>query len=317
MAIKIPTTVSGDKKSRSLSNEDILPIDKKDKMTYPQRSSIPVERLGFNGGEFPDCTPTYIPIRRAKVIKKYDSYIVLGGDAPNGPGSGYSSFGARCSSIDMVVGRLSANVEASTNPNIYCYDNYDLDAARIHISQRTDVDENFAIKAGNVGNAKSRSAIVAKADGVRIIGREGIKLVTSPYGKYNSQSGKISTRYGIDLMAGNNETDLQPIVKGDNLVFFLENIMEHIRIIYSTLFSISKASAEFAVNIAAHTHVSATGPIPPSVELTPSAVQLSREMIQEGALSSMSERLQLELQSIESLISLGAKSINSENNRVN
>ena len=116
--LKIPTKVSGDKKAKSLSNENILPNNIKEKMIYPQRSSIPVERLGFNGGEFPDCTPIYVPIKRAKVIKKYDSYIVLGGDAPNGPGSGYSSFGARCSSIDMVVGRLSANIEASTNPNI-------------------------------------------------------------------------------------------------------------------------------------------------------------------------------------------------------
>lgn len=304
-------------KAKNLNVEDFLPADIKEQMLYPAKSSIPTKRLGFNGGNFPDCTPTYIPLKRAKVIKKYDSYIVLGGDAPNGPGSGYSSFGARCSSIDMVVGRLSANVEASTNPNIYCVDNYDLDAARIHISQRTDVDENFALKDGSVGNAKARSAIVAKADGVRIIGREGIKLVTSPYGDYNSQSGKISTGYGIDLIAKNDDSDLQPIPKGDNLVLFLENVLGHIKEIYSMLFTLSQASTEFATSLAAHTHISALGPISPSVELTPAAISLSRKMINDGVLTAMTERLNVEIDELNGLYDIAKNNINSDLNRTN
>jgi len=38
------------------------------------------------------------------------------------------------------------------------------DAARIYISQKTDIDDNFKIKQGNVGKAKARSAIGMKAD---------------------------------------------------------------------------------------------------------------------------------------------------------
>jgi hypothetical protein len=315
MSDSIPSKITQGKKASKINVEDILPDSiKKITSTYGEPS---VERLGFNGGNFPDCSPKYVPLKRAKVINKYDSYIVLGADAPNGPGSGYSAFGARCSSIDMVVGRLSANFEASTNPNIYAFDNYDLDAARVYVSQRTDVDKNFGIKNGNVGESEGRSAVAVKADAVRIIGREGIKLVTSPYGKYNSQTGKISTGYGIDLMARNDDTDMQPITKGDNLALVLQQMLEHIKDLYSTVLSVSQAQQEFAVNLAAHTHVSPVGPVAPSVELTPAAIKLSRNLIQDGILNSINESLNSTMAEVDFLLALGSDFINSDHNRTN
>jgi len=304
-------------KSTSVNVKETLPKEVRDEMLYPNKKSIPLDKLGFNGGDFPDCTPEYVPLKRAKVIKKYDSYIVLGGDAPNGPGSGYSSFGARCSSIDMVVGRLSANVEASTNPNSYCVDNYDLDAARIHISQRTDVDENFALKDGSIGNAKARSAIGMKADGIRIIGREGIKLVTSQHGEPNSQGGKNSSGYGIELIAKNDDSDLQPIPKGDNLVKHLELVQDHIKNIYEMLEVLSTASSTFATTLAAHTHISAAGPVSPSIELTPAAINLSRNMIKDGVLTALTKRLEAEIDELNGLYDISLRSINSELNKTN
>ncbi len=315
MSDNIPSKISEGKKASKLNVEDILPKEVSDLMTVNGPPAL--EKLGINGSNFPDFSPNYVPLKRSKVIKKYDSYIVLGGDAPNGPGSGYSSFGARCSSIDIVVGRLSANMKASTNPNIYAFDNYDLDAARIYVSQRTDVDKNFGIKAGNVGESVGRSAVAVKADAVRIVGREGIKLVTSPYGKYNSQTGKISSGYGIDLMARNDDTDMQPIVKGDNLYFLLQEILEQIQNIYSTIFSLSSAQQEFAIKIAAHTHTSAVGPIIPSVELTPAAIKLSKSLLQDGVLDAINERLNSAFREIDFLSSLGNDFINSQHNRTN
>ena len=315
MSKSIPSKITQGKKASKVNVEDILPRDIKRTMSAFGEPNP--NRLGLNGGNFPDCSPKYVPLKRSKVIKKYDSYIVLGADAPNGPGSGYSTFGARCSSIDMVVGRLSANFEASTNPNIYAFDNYDLDAARIYVAQRTDVDKNFGIKDGNVGESKGRSAVAVKADAVRIIGREGIKLVTSPYGDYNSQTGKISTGYGIDLMAKNDDSDMQPIVKGENLSLFLRETLEHIQNIYSVIFSISKEQQEFAIKLAAHTHTSAVGPVAPSIELTPAAIKLSKSMLQDGVLDALNERLNTVMTDLDFLSSLGADFINSEHNRTN
>ena len=275
--------------------------------------------LGFNGNNLPDCTPTYVPLKRAKVIQKYDSYITLGADAPNGPGSGYSAFGARCSAIDIVTGRLSAVAKVSTNPDLYVLDNFDLDAARIYVSQRTDIDQNFGLKKGNVGNSVGRSAIAAKADAVRIIGREGIKLVTSAHGDYNSQGGEISSTYGIDLIAGNDDTDLQPIPKGDTLIKFLEDIMKLISNLYGQIASISQAQAEFATKLALHTHSStAPGtPTSPSVELTPAAIKTNRTLLNDGLLESMNQNLNTALGELDYLYALGSEYINSDFNRTN
>ena len=104
-----------------------------------------------------------------------------------------------------------------------------LDAARIYISQRADIDspEYFNLAEGKVGNLTNRSAIAIKADSVRIIGREGIKLVTST-DTYSGGAGQFigDNIQGIDLIAGNNDSDLQPIVKGDDLAKILDDLLE-------------------------------------------------------------------------------------------
>jgi hypothetical protein len=307
------------KKMRTVGVKKLLPQEIQDqiqenKLTTAQRAAW----LGVNGNNYPNPSPTYLPIKRAKVIKKYDSYITLGGDAPQGPGSGYSSLGGRCSSIDLVTGRLSSVIDASTDPKLYALDNFDLDAARIYICQRTDVDDNFGFVDGNVGNSKARSAIAAKADAIRIHGREGIKLITSAPGDANSAGGEINTIYGIDLIAGNNDSDLQPIPKGDHLVKVLEETIYHIGILYSTVFSISQAMNSFSISLASHTHIGNIGaPTAPSIELIPAALKLGKTIVQDGLLSSMQERLNSAILELNTLYSLGSDYINSDLNRTN
>ena len=306
------------KKSKSLNVLDTLPDDMREMLGVSGQIDD-IKALGFNGNNFPDCTPTYIALKRAKVIKQYDSYITLGGDAPSGPGSGYSAFGARCSSIDIVTGRISAVPEVSTNPDMYVIDNFDLDAARIYVSQRTDVDKNFKLKKGSVGQSVGRSAIAAKADAVRIIGREGIKLVTSGYGDYNSQGGKVSSTYGIDLIAGNDDTDLQPIPKGDDLIKFLEGILEQIASLYGIIFSLTEAQNTFAQTLASHTHISAVpgSPTLPSIELIPATINLARKQVTDGLLESMTQSLNSAIEELNYLYSFGSGYINSNHNRTN
>lgn len=321
MSDKLPTKTNSGKsgnKARSLTVKGTLP-KKMRRMLRVTNGENNLKELGFNGNNFPDCSPTYVPLKRAKVIKKYDSYITLGADAPNGPGSGYSAFGARCSSIDIVTGRMSSVVEVSTNPDLYVLDNFNLDAARIYVSQRTDVDENFGLKPGNVGNSIGRSAVAAKADAVRIIGREGIKLVTSGYGDYNSQGGKISSTYGIDLIAGNDDSDLQPIPKGDELVSFLESTLELISNLYGIVFSMSEAQIKFSQELASHVH-GTTGPgapTLPSVELIPASIKQSKTLVTDGLLEAMTQNLNTAMEELNYLYTLGNSYINSDFNRTN
>jgi hypothetical protein len=153
------------------------------------------------------------------VIQNEGSYIVLGTDRPDGTASGYGAMGSnRANSIDLVVGRMS-NARGGDGPpgqedGASEVDSSPFaDAARIYISQLTDVDKNFGLAAGNTGASKARASVAIKADTVRVIGREGVNIVTgeaqgvegySLTGETNSMGGRIVTRAPqINLIAGN------------------------------------------------------------------------------------------------------------------
>lgn len=174
--------------------------------------------------------------------------IVFGADRPATLASGWGARGAnRCNAIDIVVGRMSSarggdgpKAGTAINPSFVN------DAARIYLSQQTDIDQNFGLAAGELGYPfgllQGKSAIGIKADGVRVIGRLGIKLVTGrsfefkagPKGELDSQGGKISSPAPpIELIAGNNDQptsfpgtewlpamtvrNLQGVAKGENV----------------------------------------------------------------------------------------------------
>jgi len=127
----------------------------------------------------------------------------------SGAGRGRTQAGA----IDLVVGRGSAD-KSGPKANIWKRPNIASDAARIYISQKTDIDANFGLAPGTIGSAKNRSGIGIKADHVRLIGREGIKIITGKMqgvkgvgsgGEKSSSGGKvIQPAPPIELIAGNN-----------------------------------------------------------------------------------------------------------------
>ena len=173
---------------------------------------------GLAGSSFNEGTPRLINADNEIVFEgNNNSSIVLGRDRPSHLGSGYGGLGhTKCGSIDLVVGR-PGNSDHYVNPN------FSKDAARIQIVQKTDVDSNYNLVEGHIGNTSERSAITAKADAVRIIGREGVKIISGA-DTHNSQGGAIESFSGIELIANNDDTDLQPIPKGDNLVFALDEL---------------------------------------------------------------------------------------------
>ena len=198
-----------------------------------------------------------------------NTQIVLGRDRPASKFSGYGGRGdTHCGSIDIVAGRMGneARSEDSNGKKIFVDPNFTKDAARIYISQKTDIDKNFNLSAGTVGMSETRSGIAIKADGVRIVAREGIKLVTQ-VDKLNSIGGKVLATKGIDLIAGNDDSDLQPLVKGQNLLELLRFMVDDIRKLTGMVNSLTTSSLKMNAVLAAHTHIGATGPVAPSVEL--------------------------------------------------
>jgi hypothetical protein len=237
-----------------------------------------ISAKGINGDKISEPIPEYISSPCEKVISgENNTFIVLGRDRSGTRISGYGGKGdTKCGSIDIVVGRLgfeSRKVDEN-NEQLWVDPNFEKDAARIYISQKADVDEYFGIVAGKVGNSKTKSAIALKADGVRIIGREGIKIVTG-VDKFNSQGGDIKVISGIDLIANNDESALQPLVKGENLALALKRLTNHVDKLNGIVDAFLMSQMEYNRQIASHFHISPyfAAPTSPSQVLVPAGIR--------------------------------------------
>mgnify|MGYP003110205142 CR=1 FL=1 len=213
-----------------------------------------------------------------KVIQKGDAYIVFGTDKPSGNASGKSRMGAlRAGRIDLVVGRMAGNAKPPKGSRVG--NSFEADAARIYISELTDIDKNFGVTEGKSGEMKDRSGIGIKADGVRIIGREGVKIVTGRAGgtgERNSLGGKMLPAPTIELLAGNNseprrvplsilsgESEIydpvQGVAMGDNTVKALSELSSLISDIISVIRQ--RSNAEFIFNAAINIAMALPGPL--------------------------------------------------------
>lgn len=224
-----------------------------------QSVGIKNSSTGVGGNKLAEPIPKFISTNSEKVIDgENNAAIVLGRDRVGSRLSGYGGKGhTQCGAVDIVCGRMGASVtevDSSGNP-IYVDPNFKIDAARIYVSQKTDIDASFELVEGSIGNPKARSGIAMKADGIRIIGREGIKLVTRT-DKRNSQGGEVMALGGIDLIAGNDDSDLQPIPKGDNLVECLSRIIHHLNKLNGIVDNLLMIQMSFNEKLTNHFHIS-------------------------------------------------------------
>ena len=165
-----------------------------------------------------------------------NNFIILGRDRPSDFNSGYGGKGhTHTSTIRFIAGLHGRKVKEEKlikeKPNLQVeqlFLNPDpiLDAATIYLSQKTDIDKNFHInQGGRYGAPKGRSAFLAKADCIRLVGREGVKIVTG-IDKKNSLLKPLTRPVGIELIANNDTSDMQPIAKGKSVVKAFEEVAE-------------------------------------------------------------------------------------------
>tara|TARA_R100001082_G_scaffold108580_2_gene84035 strand:- start:1788 stop:2735 length:948 start_codon:yes stop_codon:yes gene_type:complete len=260
------------KKPNDLSNLDPKVKQSMDAATKEEKLSL--EGIGCDKKLEPIPNFRKAPCEDVVANGQNNVQIVAGRDRPSTLLSGYGGRGdTQAGSIDIVVGRMSANpaVVTKENKKIFVDPDFEKDAARIHISQKTDVDKNFNIADGVVGNSITRSGIGIKADSVRIVGREGVKIVTQTDNK-NSLGGDILSTKGIDLIAGNDDSDLQPLVKGNNLLEILRIIVEDIRRINGMVNSLATKQVALDAALVAHTHL--VMPLPPAALIAIPSVEL-------------------------------------------
>lgn len=241
------------------------------------------------------------------------SYIVLGRDRPSNKLSGYGGKGdTQAASIDIVVGRKGrlATEVSEDGEKVWADPDFKEDAARIYLSQKTDVDDNFNLAKGKYPVAKAKSAIGAKADNIRLIAREAIKMVSGVDGK-NSQGGNSKASYGIDLIANNDDSDMQPIPKGQNLIEALTTIIDHIDKLNGIVESFIRYQLVINTTLSSHTHASFGTP---SVELA--GVGITNTVLQSGKpySSLISHKLNSSFIKFNYLSPLGGSYINSRHN---
>jgi len=192
--------------------------------------------------------------------------IVIGRDRNAGYSSGYAGRGmTQCGAIDLVVGRLSSVQNShkafpgisrremadkiKRNParssGIETGPNFAADAARVYITQKSeDIDQYFGLKPSRGPSPQMKSAIATKADQIRVIGREKVKIYCGQgtfegfepgIGETNSLGQRLTNQV-IELQVGSLES--HPLVLGNKLVKYLKKQNENQRRIHKALFNI-------------------------------------------------------------------------------
>ena len=240
-----------------------------------------------------------------------------------GPGEGDDQAGA----IDLCVGRMAPHprVNQKVRP-IFNYDYHEgrqvCDAARIYISQKTDVDKNFKIVGGRQGMSVAKSAIALKADCVRVISRaNGIKLITHSRSLMDSQGGSSSRApSGIDIIAGNDDSNLQPMVLGNNLNQLLleygNAISEVVGIITSLIQNIASLDTALATHVHPQAHPAGLPNIP-SPNLIPVCTASLAKLTSVDSFSAFAEKFEQERLAKLYLQAGSSRSIRSSFNNVN
>jgi hypothetical protein len=272
-----------------------------------------VTSMGLNCDYIPEKIPVWDLATAEEILggEKSNAFIIIGRDRPSSKASGQGGAGSTgAGSIHLVAG---LNGELKGNPS------FSADAATIHLSQLTDIDKNFGLCEGVVGSKEMRSGIGLKADGIRVIAREGIKLITTGRGDRNSHGKKVETTTGIDLIAGNVDSELEPILKGHKTVEALNMIIDRLNKVSGLLNNFVSAQQSFNTSIMAHTHT--CFPIPlvatPSPEIIAAGAGVKIRSLVQTQLPSYQFGIGNTLEKIQKLDPVGADYICSRFNNVN
>lgn len=189
--------------------------------------------------------------------------IKLGRDSPKGSGTGTAAVGTiNSSAIEIYVGKGTAVKDKQ--PKGYVDSNPYYDAAKIYISETTNIDADFNYRGIQLATAKYQSAIALSADQLRMFSRGHIILSTgmgnlpkedaSKDAEAPQQSARDSS--GIWLVANNNTIDMQPLVKGDNLEQFCKKLINHIIVLKGIIQNFITYQTELNNYIGEHVHKS-------------------------------------------------------------
>jgi len=257
------------------------------------------KRQGIAQKPIDEAIPTFEKAQTEKMFSgENNSFIVLGRDRPGNLYSGYGGRGGtQAGRIDLIAGlgatyRHKDGSYGPPNKDTIINPNFAMDAARVYISQKADIDRYMGLAEVPMQSPAGRSAIGLKADAIRIHSRNDIKIVTGRSrfegmgkdGERLSNGGKNEVVGTISLIAGNYTDDekrlsfnllrpfgkskdsrrkLQPIPKGDNLSECLGDIVRAIQELSALVGDNTSMIQKMDGALMAHTHPVAVAPNPP------------------------------------------------------
>ena len=295
-----------------------------------------------------DPSPNYVKVDDDAIVDgHHNTAIVLGRDRNASRCSGYGGKGhTQAGAIDIVVGRLgyktgqylpdddpkkrreqawidNSEVPFEDEDLVWANPDFVHDAARIYISQKSDIDDYFNLASGRVGISKTRSSIGMKADAIRIVARDGIKLVTRT-DRMNSLGGMIEDVQGIDLIATNDDSDLQPIPKGVNLVEALRELTDYVTKLNGIVDSLLQYQTYLNGRITNHFHYGPAQVIPfpgglvwkttPSPPVVAAGIKTMVDHLSQTKRSLMNHQASLATFKLNYFTTMGKKYINSRYN---
>ena len=185
-----------------------------------------------------------------------NTYISLCRDRPGeiGTGAEYISAGAIYICAGASYGVSDKTPRGENNESLKANRNFKLDASGIYISANCDIDDYFGLSAGKTGKAKDSAAIAVKSTNLRLIGRNSIKLVTRTDITNENLAPADMAINGIELIAGNDASGLEPIVKGDALTAAMDDLTQIVVDICDTVEHLIKQQSDFNAVLASHKH---------------------------------------------------------------
>ena len=170
----------------------------------------------------------------------------------------------------------------------------------------------------DIGKYGAKSAVVAKADNIRIIGRESIRIVTGT-DKFNSQGGEVLGKSGIEIVAMNDTKTLQPMVLGKNLIELLDKLIGQVEDVSNWNHANIKYQMKMNQAMQQHVHLSPFFALPTtqSPQAAAGGIQCDIETMTKTELSAMKQSTNLQGMRHNYLTESGEKYINSKLNKVN
>jgi hypothetical protein len=280
---------------------------------------------GINGDPIAESLPHLVSAPTDETIKKGGSCIRIGKDNPKGRSSGNYDGHTQAGAIQITAGVGGPNPKqvSDDGQKIFVEQNIQKDPATIYLSQKCDIDgEGYMNTApGSIGKPKTRSAAVMKADGFRLwaSGGGGGKLITGG-AKKNSQGGTQKSVVGIDLIAGNDDEKLEPLVLGTSLRGGLNELVDHLSALSGLVDKFLQSQIEYNMVLALHQHTSPffaipTLPLPSEPASTGQKTVMTQ--LAEVKVGIAMFKSNLEMYKFNYLEQCGANFINSRNNHSN